>query len=301
MIGFLILHYKTIEETTACVKSIRALEFEGRPYHILIADNGSADGTYEELAARYAGDGDVTVMTTGRNLGFSAGNNAGWAAFPRREALDALVVCNSDVVFPQVDFPARLEAAEPYDVLGPDIRTVRGKRQVHTSPLAPIRLRRSSVSRSLAIHQARVESFRRQPAAGISGRMHYPSIGLFLWHFRYSLSIRVHHLKNQLYSPPADNVLLQGACLIFSRRYLQHFQLLFEPETFFYYEELLLWDKSQREHLLMRYDPSLQVLHLEGGATKQSQERRTQHFAFVQSNLLEAEKIVLQHACHLPE
>lgn len=297
MTGFLILHYKTIRETIACVDSIRGLEDAGG-YHILIADNGSADGTYEELSARYADDGDVTVMTTGKNLGFSAGNNAGWAVFPGRDALDALVVCNSDVVFAQKDFLVRLAAQPDYDILGPDIRVPKKRRILHTSPLAPIRLYRRSVQNSLAIHRKRIDAVEMQPSSGFFSRLHYPNFRLFLWHCRYSLSIRIFQLKNQLHNAPAENVLLQGACMIFSRRYLQQYAKLFDPETFFYYEELLLWVKAQRDSLAIRYDPSLYVLHLEGVSTHKSQLQQMQRFIFVQGNLLNSEKVVLQYASH---
>ena len=90
MIGFLILHYKTVHETIACVDSIRTLDFSRTSYHILVADNGSGNGSYERLSSLYQGAGDITVMTTGENLGFSAGNNAGWVAFPHREDVEFL-------------------------------------------------------------------------------------------------------------------------------------------------------------------------------------------------------------------
>lgn len=303
MIGFLILHYKNAEETIACVDSIRALTFTDGAYRILIADNASNNGSYERLAALYESCADITVLAIGANLGFSAGNNAGWAAFPGRESVDFLVVCNSDVIFDQLDFPEKLYCSwrhAPFDVLGPDIRRPGKGRAVRTSPLAPIRLRESSVRRSLAIHRARLAAAQGPtPAGRLAGRLHYPGLGLFLWHCWYSLCIRLFSLKNQLYSPPAQGVLLQGACLIFSRQYLSRYEKLFEPEPFFYYEELLLWAKGRRDGLTLRYDPALQVLHLEGVATRAEQRDEARRFLFVQENLLRSEELVLQQTAGL--
>lgn len=294
MTGFLILHYKTIRETTACVDSIRGLEDAGG-YHILIADNGSADGTYEELAARYADDGDVTVMTTGQNLGFSAGNNAGWAAFPGREALDALVVCNSDVVFAQKDFLVRLAAQPDYDILGPDIRVPRGRRWVHSSPMPPVAAKESTVRCNRAVRQARLAAAQRRPAASLlSAKLHYPDGRAMAGHLYYMLSSHWFRFKNQMRNAPDVGVLLQGACLIFSRRYCRRYEKLFDPEPFLYYEELLLWLKARRDNLLVRYDPSLWVQHWEGRATKADAAGQIEHYLFVQRQMERSEQLVLE-------
>lgn len=294
MTGFLILHYKTIRETTACVDSIRGLEDAGG-YHILIADNGSADGTYEELSARYADDGDVTVMTTGQNLGFSAGNNAGWAAFPGREALDALVVCNSDVVFAQKDFLVRLAAQPDYDILGPDIRVPRGRRWVHSSPLPMVAAKKTSLQSNLKVHLALIKREKRQSFTSLlQAKLYYPDASAMICHLLYMLQVYLHRIKIQIVNPTQSNVLLHGACLVFSRRYLQRYHKLFDPEPFLYHEEILLWLKAQQDRLKMYYAPSLYAVHLEGRSTGAVAQDRIKKFLFRQEQLAKAEQLVLK-------
>ena len=74
MTAFVILHYRAIDTTRSCVKSIRALAGDK---HIVIVDNASPDGTGKQLAEEFAASPDVTVLLHGKNDGFARGNNVG--------------------------------------------------------------------------------------------------------------------------------------------------------------------------------------------------------------------------------
>ena len=51
MTAFVILHYRAIDTTRSCVRSIRALAGDK---HIVIVDNASPDGTGKQLAEEFA-------------------------------------------------------------------------------------------------------------------------------------------------------------------------------------------------------------------------------------------------------
>ena len=72
MTAFVILHYRAIDTTRSCVKSIRALAGDK---HIVIVDNASPNGTGAVLAEEFAASPDVTVLLHGKNDGFARGNN----------------------------------------------------------------------------------------------------------------------------------------------------------------------------------------------------------------------------------
>ena len=74
MTAFVILHYRAIDTTRSCVKSIRALAGDK---HIVIVDNASPNGTGAVLAEEFAASPDVTVLLHGKNDGFARGNNVG--------------------------------------------------------------------------------------------------------------------------------------------------------------------------------------------------------------------------------
>ena len=76
-----ILNYKTPEMTLRSAEAARAA-MDGIAGGITIVDNDSRDGSYETLSREIAARGwdaedRVTVIQSGHNGGFGAGNNAG--------------------------------------------------------------------------------------------------------------------------------------------------------------------------------------------------------------------------------
>ena len=132
MTAFVILHYRAIDTTRSCVKSIRALAGDK---HIVIVDNASPNGTGAVLAEEFAASPDVTVLLHGKNDGFARGNNVGVRWVYEHLDADFTVVLNNDVEIPQHDFIpqiARIYAQHPFDLLGPDIVSVFSG--IHQSP-----------------------------------------------------------------------------------------------------------------------------------------------------------------------
>src|SRR3954466_6253961 len=73
----------------------------GVDYRVIVADNGSTDGTLEYLRGRP----EVTLIENGQNLGFVRGNNVALRTVPA----DAdVVLLNNDTEFHQPDWLARL-------------------------------------------------------------------------------------------------------------------------------------------------------------------------------------------------
>ena len=91
---------------------------------VLFVDNGSTDGSAEDVKGRYPG---VEVLFTGENLGFTGGNNRGI-----RRALDRgaelVLILNNDVEVPKgfLEPLARLLEARP-GVAGPKVLDPSGK------------------------------------------------------------------------------------------------------------------------------------------------------------------------------
>ena len=64
--GFVILNYRTMDETMDCVKSID--EHIREAHEIVIVDNASPDGSGEKLRQVYDGRGDIKVIINADNL-----------------------------------------------------------------------------------------------------------------------------------------------------------------------------------------------------------------------------------------
>lgn len=114
----IVLCYNGVDLTVACLHSLRRLSYGNAD--VLVIDNASQDGTPHTIRAQFP---DATVLETGSNLGFAAGNNVGL-----RYALDhgydyALLLNNDTEVDP--DFLSSLVAAAESDptigIAGPKI------------------------------------------------------------------------------------------------------------------------------------------------------------------------------------
>jgi len=88
----IILNWNGKADTLSCLSSLKE---QTVPLDLIVVDNGSADGS--EAAIRQAHP-DITLLQTGRNLGYTGGNNVGIRHALATGATHIFVV-NNDVVF----------------------------------------------------------------------------------------------------------------------------------------------------------------------------------------------------------
>ena len=108
-----VLNWNGREDTLRCLASLR------RRARVIVADNGSSDGSVEAIRAAFP---DVEVVENGANLGFSGGNNAAI-----RRALDGgaewVVLLNNDAEAE----PGLLDALQAAAARHPDAGVLAGK------------------------------------------------------------------------------------------------------------------------------------------------------------------------------
>lgn len=88
-ISIVILSYNSREDLVECIPSIRSQTYSN--FEIILVDNASTDGSEEFVRTNYP---EIKVIQTGKNLGYPAGNNAG---FEIAEG-EYIVVVNPDTV-----------------------------------------------------------------------------------------------------------------------------------------------------------------------------------------------------------
>ncbi|NBJ91335.1 glycosyltransferase family 2 protein [bacterium 1xD42-62] len=273
-ICFVILHYNAIEATRKCIKSIMGLE-GAKNIYIVVVDNASPNQTGRILWEDYRENENMAVIIKESNDGFSVGNNEGCDYARRRWDPDFLVVTNNDIEFVQKDFAIRIQkeyAENTFAVMGPDIYNP--VRKIHQSPIADKPPDKKRVNRTIFLNGMML---------GV-----YPIIYPFMKaYFRR----QEHGTSAQGYQEYKENVCLMGACLIYSREYMDMRDKIFDPETVFYYEENIqsLWCIHHKKKTI--YQPKLTVMHFEGEATKTVSGQEKDRIRFRMKNILKAAKV----------
>lgn len=90
LVSVIILNYNGLKFAEQCLRSV--LESDYPNFEIIVADNGSSDGSYEFLCQAFGTIHNVRIVRNSRNLGFAEGNNVGY----RNSSGDIVVFLNID-------------------------------------------------------------------------------------------------------------------------------------------------------------------------------------------------------------
>ena len=245
LFAFVILHYNTIEDTHACVASIRKNVKEVL-CHIIIVDNCSPNRTGQELKDEYATNSDMTVILNNENLGFAKGNNIGFKYAKEVLNADFIILLNSDTELLDDNFAQLVEREyekSHFAALGPLIKKktypfiVNHERDAIISPIECV------------VFIIRLSL--------------YYLLSFFNIDLLFRRMIRKFPKKEngQAIKPERlESVQLSGCFLVFSRDYINRFDGL-NPNTFLYMEEELLFLRIRKSGLKTVYQPSIETLH----------------------------------------
>ncbi len=281
-ICFVILHYKKTEETARCIESILKMQGSNNRWQILVVDNSIGDSSGQIIKERYRHYENIYVIPSEENAGFSRGNNIGYQYGVKHFCPDFMVVVNNDIEFLQEDFEERLEKLyrqTEFAVLGPDV--IHGATGGHQSPI-DLRLRTEEEAEA---------TIRKNRIALKLFAFLAPVLSLILDNMYENKGNRL----PVSYEERHQQVVLLGACLIFSRKFMDCCQKAFDPETAFFYEEYILACRCQRMGMKMIYDPSIRVLHESGAAIRQSYSERRGRLKFILCNTMKGCQVYLAY------
>ena len=208
-----------------------------RPVNVVLADNGSTDGTPQTAVERYP---NVRLFDTGANLGYGTAVNRGVEQLSKDGATDWsddwLIIANPDVQWGPGSIDALLDAAGRWPhagALGPLIRDPDGS--VYPSA-------------------------RHQPSL-IRGGMH-AVVGPFWKRNPWTAAYRQERLE------PTERPVgwLSGSCLLVRRSAFSQVGG-FDERYFMYMEDVDLGDRLGKAGWLSVYVPSAEVLHHKGHST----------------------------------
>lgn len=247
-IGFIILHYQTINDTIACVESIKNACNEDDI--IIIVDNFSPNGSGRLLTEKYSQDINVEIIINKDNFGFAKGNNVGFIKAKEKYQCEYIVMMNNDTLLIQQDFRNRIISAyEQYGfaVMGPKILQKDGTVNCG-NPTIPIHTN---------IMRARIGQ--------ISNYIRY-FLSFVDLDTKFGQLVDKQVVDEKYSEQYHEDVQLAGCCWIFSREYISRFDGI-NPDTFMYLEEILLYLRIKRTGLKIIYNPDLEIVHLEEATT----------------------------------
>ena len=274
--AFLILHYITINDTIKTVESIDNLDYQNK--EIIIVDNGSSNNSGEQLEKLYAGRNDIHMIISKNNLGFSNGNNLGFQYIKDNLNVDFIVMINNDVYMIQENF-CQLITKEyiksKFDVLGP--RIIMNNNTICTY-----------YDKIKTYNEYKIDKLDLQLLYFFNKIYLRPIFSLYLM-----IKYRIKKIDNINTSIRKEDVMLNGCCLIFSKKYIENFNAL-DDRTFLYYEEALLYLRIKKYNLKSVYNPLLLVFHNEHSSTNSLKVNKRKKKEFIIKHEINSINILLK-------
>lgn len=270
---FVILHYKTVEDTIDCVDSIDTLD---EKCQIVIVDNASNNGSIEKVEEYVKNKPYIYVIKNKENVGFADGNNIGYKFAKNVLHADFIAISNNDIIIDSQRFIHQcMEAYKKnrYYILGPDIESMVD--HGHQNPM---------IASEPNIKHIRKEIIRYQVLYILS------KIGIY--DLLKNTKNRVSKAeKMNLPLELAENVQLHGSFLVFSPLFIKKEELAFRPGTFLYMEESILFTYCKKMGYKTVFYPAIKVFHKEDSSTNSMFTATKHKREFVFKNMIRSLKV----------
>ena len=285
--AFIVLHYKNYKDTEACVKSLDRLHGIEK-CAVIIYDNGSNDGSADILKEHFKNRSNVRVVKSDIPDGFSTGNNKAYE-IARKLSPKFIIALNNDIIIKQRSFLYKLSQIgkrDQYHVIGPDIYAPMVRE--HQSPLYEKSPDMEMVDRLIEETKKHKEDLQFS-AAWEQNRIKKNKIKRFIPAFVIEI-IRLFtgNRKSELWKNEVENPVFSGACIIVSDLFIKENSKLFDPETKFYCEELILAKRCETNNYSTLYTPQIKVRHMHGKSTLNAYKDIKDYLDFRYTNMLES-------------
>lgn len=261
--AILILNYNTASDTVACIQSIEA--YNSVPIHYIVVDNGSSDRDgigllddfFRKSGKSYSrmSDSDIpasplpyfSFLVSQDNDGYARGNNKGLRIAFSDPGIDSILIINSDILFTEDIIPALLHVMDIKPDCGfvtPLVISKRGtidhtcarKAPTNWEVILPFLMMRKKWFNILSKVDARQKILREHPEL----------------------------LEQSVFSVDTPS----GACMLIEKDLMKRIGG-FDPNTFLYYEENILFKKLKAVSRNSYCTPVVRCTHLGAGSTQQ--------------------------------
>lgn len=275
VITYVILHYMAFRDTIECADSILNSTCDSEhKTRIVIVDNGSTNDSYNILTEKYLNNDIVSVLHSESNLGFARGNNLGFVFAKKTYNSDFIVLLNNDTLISQSNINeliVKKYKENGYYVLGPDIVTIDG---YHQNPISDREWSKSKLICERIKKRVRILLY----------LLHLEKIAITLQKNKKD------YLRIEAEKQDIKDIMLHGACMIFSKPYIDIFDGL-DDRTFLYMEEDILHLYAKKYEFLMMYTSEIRILHKEDVSTNMSISNTREKEIFYCKNIINSSKV----------
>lgn len=282
MIVFVILHYLTLKNTISEVEHILN-DLSGNK-KIVVVDNGSPNESGRILKEKYQENELVKVIINSENIGFARGMNVGYLQAQKYKP-DFIALLNNDIEFTQnkfIDLVKQSYRTEPFAVLGPEV--IVPEMNQHQNP---------KKNTSYSITEVRAIHDRNQKIMKLPRPIFRLRAIIKKFNFLRKFASVIRKNKNGEEKRILTNVVLHGSIMIFSKDFMNSFEIPFVPDTFFYFETEILDRLIRQKKLISKYDPTIKVLHHKSSSTRESFSGDVQRLSFQVGNMVKSTEVFL--------
>lgn len=259
---FGVLHYGDVDVTVQCVNSLLKLS-QIQDCLILILDNDLRKNAKDFFLQKYQSLPNIQVEKTEEKCGFSKANNYIYK-FCKKYNMQFIAMLNNDIEIHQKGFINILIGIvnlDKYFLIGPDV--YKTSTHEHQSPLALYYPGIESINknimpayREMIINDDIVNRVVKQKKIVEFAHKYLPNFAFVL----YRSFCKVDAAPKR-YSKSYEDCILSGACLIFTKKFINKEDVAFFPETEFYFEEMIMGLRCKINEYKTLYTPKLKVHH----------------------------------------
>lgn len=231
-----IVNWNGKTDTIACLTSLTKVKRYGTELHVIVVDNGSSDQSAEDIKKKHPW---VTVISAGKNLGFTGGNNVGIRHALSESAEYIWLLNNDTIVDPNVLSFVNVFADEAVGACGSKIYFAPGQ-----------------------------EYHRDRYSKGEQGHVFWYAGGVVDWNNMYASHRGVDEVDHGQYNKTEETPYITGCSFVIRADVIRSIGLL--DDAYYLYLEDLDWSiRIQRAGYKTLYVPSSVVWHVNAGSSGQ--------------------------------
>ncbi|KKR58771.1 MAG: putative glycosyltransferase [Candidatus Curtissbacteria bacterium GW2011_GWA1_40_47] len=227
----IILNYKGLENTLACLDSLKKCDKDGTKMEVIVVDNNSDDGSSEALSKIK----DIDFIENHQNLGYAGGNNIGIKKALGQNA-DAVLVLNNDTIVDKSFLLNLVKSSQYGDIISPKIYFAPG----------------------FEFHKSRYTKSQR-------GKVIWYAGGKIDWGDIIGKHIGVDDVDRGQFSKRKEVDLATGACMLVKKEVFEKIGF-FDEKYFLYLEDMDFCVRTLKAGFKILFEPKAIIWHKNAGS-----------------------------------